>query len=130
MSMFKKLFAKENQPQEPATVIPWKELLNLEQLDQIEEVSKTKTVIIFKHSTRCGISSMVLRLFKKGYRYQDNQIEPYFLDLIANRSLSNEVAIRFQTIHQSPQLLVIKNGQTVHAASHYDIQVDELERFI
>ena len=130
MSMFKKLFAKEEGPKEPEFEIPWKLLQSMDQLDEIEQLSGSKPVVIFKHSTRCGISSMVLRQFKKSYGYTQDQIQPYFLDLIANRAISNEVAIRFQTIHQSPQMLVIRNGQTVLSASHYDVQAAHLERFI
>lgn len=130
MSMFKKLFAKEEGPKEPEFEIPWIPLQSIEQLEEIAELSKTKPVVIFKHSTRCGISSMVLRQFRKAYRFEASQIQPYFLDLLSYRSVSDEVAVRFQTIHQSPQMLVIHNGQTVLAASHYDVQAEHLERFI
>lgn len=130
MSMFKKLFSKEESGTEPKFEIPWIKFDRMEQLDQIEMESKTRPVLIFKHSTRCGISGMVLRQFRNSYAYSQEQIQPYFLDLLANRDLSNEVAIRFQALHQSPQMLVIKNGQTVHAVSHYDIQATDLERFV
>ncbi|WP_435577982.1 bacillithiol system redox-active protein YtxJ [Gilvibacter sp.] len=130
MSLFKKIFNSESTPKEPQFEIPWIPLTDIKQLDELVELSKTKPVLIFKHSTRCGISSMTMRQFTGSYKYEAAQIQPYYLDLLSYRDLSNEIAIRFQVLHQSPQLIVIKNGSTVHAASHYEIQAASLERFI
>ena len=130
MSLFKKIFSSESSPKEPLFEIPWIPLTELKQLDELVELSKTKPVLIFKHSTRCGISSMAMRQFTATYRYEAALIQPYYLDLLSYRDLSNEIAIRFQVIHQSPQLIVIKNGTTVHAAAHYEIDATSLERYI
>ena len=102
----------------------------MDQLDALSSVSATKPVIIFKHSTRCGISAMVLRQFTKSYDLPLEQMQPYILDLLSYREISNEIAIRFQVLHQSPQLLVIKNGSAVHVASHCDRHPRDLHRFI
>jgi len=110
--------------------IPWQSLHSLDQLDTIAEESKTTPVAIFKHSTRCGISRMVLNQFEKSYSIDPNKMKLYFLDLLGHRDVSNEVGIRFQVVHQSPQLLVIKNGNTVAHASHHGINANELENFI
>ncbi|MGJ8666357.1 MAG: bacillithiol system redox-active protein YtxJ [Patiriisocius sp.] len=110
--------------------VPWHVLSEMKQLDEITEESKSTPVAIFKHSTTCGISRMVLRNFERGYTLNDNQIKLYFLDLKANRDVSNEVASRFQVIHQSPQLIVIKNETAVFNESHHSIQAADLERFV
>ncbi|WP_374957239.1 bacillithiol system redox-active protein YtxJ [Gilvibacter sp.] len=130
MSLFRKLFTSDSAPQEPQTEVPWTPITNMDQLDALSSVSATKAVVIFKHSTRCGISAMVLRQFTKSYDLPLEQMQPYILDLLSYREISNEIAIRFQVLHQSPQLLVIKNGSAVHAASHYEIQAADLHRFI
>ncbi len=130
MSIFKQLFSSSNQDKEPQKQLPWIPLITIDQLDSLVEQSKTKPVVIFKHSTRCGISSMTMRQFESNYAVPENTIALYYLDLIANREISNEVAIRFQVIHQSPQMLIIQNGTTVHSASHYEIQPSSIERFI
>lgn len=110
--------------------IPWNQLTSVEQLEVISEESKTTPVAIFKHSTRCGISRMVLNQFESNYDIDPNQMKLYYLDLLGYRSISDEVGIRFQVFHQSPQLIVVKNGNTVHHASHHSIHADDLEKFI
>jgi bacillithiol system protein YtxJ len=121
MSILKNLFNSNRPEKESQNQFPWKSLTSENQLDKIAELSKTKTVLIFKHSTRCGISKMVLS------RFEENQLENqegkvfYYLDLLNFRSISDEVAARFQVMHQSPQLLVIKNGVSVVQGSHYEI---------
>jgi bacillithiol system protein YtxJ len=128
------LFGSKNSSEEKVEkvkkVVPWHRLNSLEQLKTIAEESKTKPVAIFKHSTRCGISRMVLNQFESSYNLDDTQLKLYFLDLLSNRDISDEVGFMFQVMHQSPQLIVVKNGNTVHQASHSSIQAHELEKFI
>ncbi|MDX1463540.1 MAG: bacillithiol system redox-active protein YtxJ [Marinirhabdus sp.] len=109
---------------------PWHVLSEMEQLEEISEVSQTKPVAIFKHSTRCGISRMVLRNFESSYSLKDEQLKLYYLDLLAHRNISDEVAARFQVLHQSPQLIVIKNNTAVAHAAHHSIQAAELSNFV
>ena len=111
-------------------IVPWHRLNSKEQLKVISEESKTKPVAIFKHSTRCGISRMVLNQFESSYNLDDSQLKLYFQDLLSNRDISDEVGYTFQVMHQSPQLIVIKNGVAVAHASHHGIQANELEKFI
>lgn len=100
--------------------LDWIPLTNLAQLDEAIELSAHKKVMIFKHSTRCGISSMVLKQFEKKFQPDENSAL-YFLDLLRHRDISNAVADRFQVVHQSPQLLVIENGVCTAHASHYGV---------
>ncbi|HIB48099.1 MAG TPA: bacillithiol system redox-active protein YtxJ [Flavobacteriaceae bacterium] len=129
------LFSKFNKTQrdiakEEIVEVPWHVLSEMQQLDEIAEISKTTPIAIFKHSTRCGISRMVLRNFESGYNLSDDQIKLYFLDLLSHRDISDEVGYRFQVIHQSPQLIVVKNGVAVANASHHSIRAGDLEKFI
>ena len=110
--------------------MPWIVLASLDQLEEIKEKSKTKPQIIFKHSTTCGISRMVMNTFKNTYNLDKNQADLYYLDLLSNREVSNETGYKFQVIHQSPQLMVIKNGVAVADASHGSINDMALEKFI
>lgn len=109
--------------------LPWKLLTTEEQLPKIETLSNTKTQLIFKHSTRCGISRMVLNQFTEVYDL-DLDIDLYYLDLLSYRNVSNEVGYRFQVMHQSPQLLIIKNGVMVAHASHGAITDLDLNKFV
>ncbi|MBU2927228.1 bacillithiol system redox-active protein YtxJ [Winogradskyella psychrotolerans] len=125
--MFKKLFGSSEPKEEK--ILPWQPLSDVSQLTTIEEKSKTKTQIIFKHSTRCGISSMVMKQFVSAYDLELNA-DLYYLDLLSYRDVSNEVGHKFQVMHQSPQLLVIKNGVVVTHASHGEINEIDLVQFV
>ncbi len=122
MSPFKNIFknTKENTTQTSST-INWIPLESLEQLEEIESFSIDNTVLVFKHSTRCGVSSMVKRQFEKSLHENTRQMKLYYLDLISYREISNEIASRFNIRHQSPQLLLLKNGKVFDHASHHSI---------
>ncbi|REE08249.1 bacillithiol system redox-active protein YtxJ [Winogradskyella pacifica] len=127
MGIFNKLFSGSSEPKEEK-VLPWLPLNAMDQLDIILEKSKTKTQLIFKHSTRCGISRMVMNQFVSAYDLEMN-VDLYYLDLLSFRDVSNEVGYKFQVMHQSPQLLVIKNEVVVAHASHGGINEIVLEQF-
>ncbi len=129
MSLLNKLFGGSSEPKEEK-ILPWIALTSLEQLVTIAENSKTKTQVIFKHSTRCGISSMVIKQFEKAYDLSENNLDLYYLDLLNYRNVSNEIAIKFKVMHQSPQLLVIKNGVVVAHDSHGAINTMNLNGFV
>jgi len=101
----------------------------MEHLGQIEEIialSEQMPVVIFKHSTRCSISRMALKNFENEYDLGEN-VAAYFLDLISFREVSNEIASRFNVVHQSPQLLLIVGGKSVYDVSHSSIDAQELK---
>lgn len=110
--------------------IPWIPLDTVEKLTEIEANSKSIPQVIFKHSTTCGISRMVLNMFTSGYDLEPGQMNFYFLDLHAHRDISNAIAEKFQVVHQSPQLLIIKNGVVVIHDSHGAISEIELKKYL
>ena len=130
MGLFNWLGSKDSEEKEEVQPVHWHPLRTMEQLDEIAEESKIQPVAIFKHSTRCGISRMVLRQFEKNYSVDPDYMKLYFLDLLSNRQVSDEVGYRFQVLHQSPQLIVIKDGVAVAHASHHRIRAKELENFV
>lgn len=121
MSMFNKLFGDSTSKDTPSSNIVWNDLTQLKQLDDIVEESAEAPVLIFKHSTRCSISRMALKSFEREYAIEEGKAKAYFLDLLEHRDVSNEIASRFDVQHQSPQLILIKNGQAVYNSSHSDI---------
>jgi bacillithiol system protein YtxJ len=128
MGIFNKIFSGSSEPKEEK-VLPWIALNSVNQLKVIAEKSKAKTQLIFKHSTRCGISRMVMNQFVSAYDVDANA-DLYYLDLLNYRDVSNEVGYKFQVMHQSPQLLVVRNGVAVAHASHGAINEMDLEKFI
>ena len=129
MGLIKKLFGGSPEPKEEK-ILPWIPLNELSQLDAINKKSSAKTQVVFKHSTRCGISSMVMNQFVDAYELTENELDLYYLDLLNFRDVSNEVGYKFQVMHESPQLLVIRNGVVVAHASHSAINQIDLNQFI
>ncbi|NNC46748.1 MAG: bacillithiol system redox-active protein YtxJ [Winogradskyella sp.] len=117
MSILNKIFSGKAEKDERSK-LPWIQLHTKDQLQSIKENSTTKPQLIFKHSTRCGISNMVLNQFSSRFNLDTNNIELYFLDLLKHRDISYDIATEFNVEHQSPQLLIIKNGVVVKHASH------------
>jgi bacillithiol system protein YtxJ len=102
--------------------LKWTQLQTIEQLELIKNNSFNNPVVIFKHSTRCSISSMALSRLERNWNpAQTGNLEMYFLDLISYRSVSNAIAEKFSVTHESPQLLLIKNGEVIYHASHNEI---------
>ncbi len=102
----------------------WIDLHNDLQLQRIKELSKTRGQVIFKHSTRCSISSMAKGRLERNEK--PDATDFYYLDLIKYRSLSNKIAADFSVHHESPQVLLIKNMECVYEESHSGINMDEI----
>jgi bacillithiol system protein YtxJ len=126
MSIFNSLFGNSEEKKETAGNINWIPLQFMGQLDEIVALSDQKPAVIFKHSTRCSISRFALKRFEREYDLKD-YVDAYFLDLLEHRDISNEIANRFNVFHQSPQLLLIKNGKSVYDVSHDAIDAGELK---
>ncbi|WP_417941972.1 bacillithiol system redox-active protein YtxJ [Flavobacterium sp. RS13.1] len=129
MSFLKSIFGNSDNSEAPKSNVNWTELTDILQLQEVEAISYEKPVVIFKHSTRCSISRMALKQFEREYALE-NIVDPYFLDLIAHRDISNEIANKFNVHHESPQLILIKNGKAVYDVSHSDIDAASLKKKI
>ncbi len=130
MGLFNKVFGGSNKEPKEERVLPWKILNDPKQLNQIAKDSNTKPVAIYKHSTTCGISRMVLRGLEAQYDITAEELDFYYLDLKAFRGISNEVASRFQVWHESPQIILIKNGKAVYNASHSAVNANVLKEMV
>ena len=128
MSFLKNMFGS-NEEKQSVSKVGWRTLTDLGQLNEIIDLSTEKPVIIFKHSTRCSISRMVLKQFENEFDLKDKVI-PYFLDLLEFRNVSNEIASRFGVMHQSPQIILVKDGKAVYNASHEGIDNSKLAQFV
>lgn len=129
MKFFKSIFSK----QEAVTTAPgleWVQLTTKEQLSILDDASIMHPQLIFKHSTHCGISGMVLRSFSSKEGHPEVGYTYFVLDLFAFRNLSNAIAEKYGVMHQSPQVLIIKNGLVVAHASHHAILELDLNEFV
>lgn len=127
MGIFDRFKSQRDIAKEEIKEVPWHMLTEVSQLDDIVALSKQKPVGIFKHSTRCGISKMVLRGFERDYDFTEDDAQIFMLDLLNHRDISNEIAARFQVFHESPQFIVLKDGNTINHASHQGISVLQLK---
>lgn len=130
MGLFDKFFGSPSDPDINENVVKWENLTDLSQLDQIIEESNKKIIVIFKMSTRCGVSRMAFNVFEKDFDYNEEQVKCYYLDILNYRTVSNEVADRFKIIHESPQLLVLKNGRVIDDKSHGNIDAKSIEKYL
>lgn len=105
--------------------LQWNKLTDTTQLVEVDKLSEQKPVLIFKHSTRCPISAMALDRFERGYE-KESPFEPYFVDLIADRAVSNAIASQYDVVHESPQAILIKNGKASYHTSHNAIDYADL----
>ncbi len=107
-------------------MINWIPLQEVSQIEELAQLSHTQPCVIFKHSTRCPISSMAKYRLEENWDFKADEVNMYYLDLIQYRNLSNGVADRFSVHHESPQLILLRNGNCTYDASHLDITVSEL----
>jgi bacillithiol system protein YtxJ len=105
----------------------WKPLTRIDQLDVLSEESKQKPLVIFKHSTTCSISLMAKSRLESSWNLD---LDAYYLDLKQYKEISNTIAEKFSVHHESPQLILLKDGEAIYDASHFDISVSELEEAI
>ena len=109
----------------------WKQLTDQAQLDGIREASKApglKGIAIFKHSTRCSISSTAKSRLERQWDFDEAELPIYYLDLLRHRNISNQIASDFGVYHESPQLLLVKDGEVVYHASHFGIDARDLAK--
>ncbi|RYZ23602.1 MAG: bacillithiol system redox-active protein YtxJ [Chitinophagaceae bacterium] len=102
----------------------WKQLTSEEALSDLIERSKELPQVIFKHSTRCSISNVAFQRVNKSAAPAGSEF--YLLDVLIHRSVSLKAAERFGVPHESPQVLVIKNGECVYDDSHLGISMQDI----
>ena len=106
----------------------WHPINSSEQLENIKSASFITPQVIFNHSTTCSISKMALNRFERAATPE--KVDFHYLDLLNFRAISNEIASFFQVHHESPQVILIKNGECIYDESHYGIMMDELISFL
>ena len=130
MGFLKNIFGDKTSKEVKETYLSWTPLISVEEINTIREISKIQAILIFKHSTSCGISRMVMKQFESLFNEENKHLKVYYLDLLNFREVSSKLSEVFQVIHQSPQLLVIKNGISVYDKSHYEITGVNLSKYI
>lgn len=103
----------------------WNVLESDEQLEKLLVSSEPQ--LVFKHSTRCPVSFAALKRFELEWDEEINKsVNPCFLDLITYRNLSNKIEEVLGVKHQSPQIILLKNGEVLFHTSHLSISAKKL----
>jgi len=110
------------------SLMNWKELSDTDQVDRIIKSSVEKPQLIFKHSTTCGISAMMKSKLEETWDIDTSVLDVHYLDLLTYRSVSNYIAETTGVYHQSPQVVLLKNGAVVMDASHHAIKVEAIKK--
>jgi len=106
----------------------WQHLTNVDELSHANQQSKVAPVIIFKHSTRCSISRTALERLQRQWNNEEmTKVKTYFLDLISYRQISMQIAEYYNVQHESPQVLVIKDGKVIFHRSHLAIDYPSIK---
>jgi hypothetical protein len=105
----------------------WINITDLTELDRIKSESFKHNVLLFKHSTSCSISLTALNRLERNWKEEDSEkLNPFYLDLLNHRDVSNAIAEIYGIEHQSPQVLVIKDGKCIYTETHYGISYEDL----
>jgi bacillithiol system protein YtxJ len=102
----------------------WKSIHSDDELSEAILVSNAQPVLLFKHSTRCGISSMAKRRLEN---LDPSIVDVYMIDVISNRSISNRIAEMFDIRHESPQAILLIDGEVIWSGSHGKVQAETIE---
>lgn len=124
------IFKKKSVNIKSSNSVLWIDLISSEQLTESINNSQNKPQLIFKHSTRCSISSMAKARFEREWKLTPEQCDVYYLDLITYRSVSNQVAEVLNVVHQSPQAILVIKGKVVYHSSHNMIEADKIKKIV
>lgn len=108
----------------------WKNITEEEDVKKIITESDNKTQIIFKDSVTCGISAFAKERLKEGASLLSEKADFNYLDLLRYRTVSNFIANQLGVIHQSPQVIVLKNQKVVYRVSHHDIEPKKIYSYL
>jgi bacillithiol system protein YtxJ len=104
----------------------WHILDTIEQLATIQKESFNQDVVLFKHSTTCGISAAAKNRLEMDWTHLNGTPKFYYLDLLSHRPVSNAIAENFKVVHQSPQIILLRNGKAVYSTSHHRISIADI----
>lgn len=126
MALFGKLFGSSSDTN--SNTDSWKSLTAVSQLNDVKTESNDHPVVLFKHSTRCSISSSALSRLQRSWNSEElGKLEIYYLDLIEHRDISSAITDEFGIGHESPQVLVIKDGKAIYNNSHMGINYEDIK---
>jgi bacillithiol system protein YtxJ len=130
MGFFDKLFGKsEEELPQVSQQLEWFNLTSIDDLDAAIELSHKRPILIFKHSTRCSISTSALERLRRFWDGNQVNVQAFYLDLLNHRDVSGEIAERLKVEHQSPQMILVKDGEAIFNSSHQMIDFRDVQTY-
>ncbi len=121
MGLFDTFFGKKSEA-ETKINNAWHPLSETDQLKEVLEQSVDQPQLIFKHSTKCGVSTVAKKNLEAVFEEIIPQADVHIVDVIKNREVSNEIASELNVQHESPQLIKVHQQDTSWDISHAKIQ--------
>lgn len=108
----------------------WTPLTEVQQIGTWISRSYKTPIAFFKHSTRCSISAMAKNRLESKWAMDEEKVIPVYIDVLSNRSVSEQLAKQLDVIHQSPQIILVKDGAVAFHTSHGNIDVASIEQLL
>lgn len=129
MGIFDKLFGDTAKDSKSDKELEWLNLGSVEDLDAAIAHSFEQTVLLFKHSTRCSISSSALDRLTRKWNGEEVFVRTFYLDLLNHRDISSTIASKLNIEHQSPQMILVKDGVAIFNSSHMNIDFEDVKEY-
>jgi len=109
----------------------WIHIKSEDMIDDIKKESYKNRVLIFKYSPKCSINMLMMNMLEREWNCSElENIKTYFINIIAYRHISNMIESEFDVYHESPQVLIIENGKSIHDVSHGKIRYENLKEVL
>ena len=104
-------------------------MIALNSVAELAEVERQELAVVYHHSPICWICALARFRLKRFARAHRN-IPIYLVNVLRSRALVDEIAVRYQIPHASPQAIVLRRGVAVWDASHFAISGHALARSV
>lgn len=104
----------------------WEMISDPSQVDPIIEASKEKPQLIYKHSHRCSVCFAAKGALEQASDTVLQHADMHFVNVVRSRDASNKIASELDIRHQSPQAILVDNGEVVWHGSHGSIDADAI----
>ena len=100
----------------------------IEVTEDLSTMLAGERAILFKHSSRCELSTSARRHVEK-FVATCPSANVFVINVIENRSMSSEAENRLGVRHETPQVILVEGGQAVRQASHRKVRIKTLNKW-
>ena len=97
----------------------------MKNINTIDEYKKQITLnniyLVFKHSNKCEVSKVVYKRLQDALDNKTLNISIFMLVVQDSRELSDFIEKETKIKHETPQIILFKDGKVIYTESHYKI---------